>query len=133
MTSTEKSGLERIIESGAQAEESALEAVRRFVETVNGIFPDAGEDGARRKVIDSAFKMTEQLVGTWTQAAEKIAKAAGDALASSRGAAGSSRGTAGSSRGAASSSRGPAGSSRPAAARSSKGATSSSRARARAK
>jgi hypothetical protein len=82
MTSTEESGVvERIIESGREAEEFALEAVRKFLDTVNGIFPDLSEDGPRRKIIDSAFQMTEQVVRTWTQAAEKIVKATGEALA----------------------------------------------------
>ena len=86
MTSTEEVGVvERIIESGREAEEFALGAVRKFLDTVDGIFPDVSEDGPRRKIIDSAFKMTEQLVGTWTQAAEKIVKATGDALAQAKG------------------------------------------------
>jgi len=81
MTSTEEGGMvERIIESGRDAEEFALEAVRKFLDTVDGIFPDVSSDGPRRKIIDSAFKMTEQLAGTWTQAAEKIVRATGDAL-----------------------------------------------------
>gem|GEM_PF-7099806 len=73
MTPTEKSGtVERIIESGREAEEFALEAVRNFLDTVDNILPDVGQEGPRRKIIDSAFKMTEQLVDTWTQLAEKI-------------------------------------------------------------
>jgi hypothetical protein len=73
MSSTEQTGaIERIIESGREAEEYALEAVRKFVDTVDGIFPDVGQDGLRRKIVDSAFEMTEQLVGTWTQFTEKI-------------------------------------------------------------
>jgi len=92
MTSTEESGVvERIIESGRDAEEFALEAVRKFVDTVNGIFPDVSEEGPRRKIIDSAFKMTEQLVGTWTQVAEKIIKATGEALAQPKSPSGSSK------------------------------------------
>ena len=73
MTNTEQSGMvERIVESGRQAEELALETVRNFLDTVDSIFPDVGQEGPRRKIIDSAFKMTEQLVDTWTQLAEKI-------------------------------------------------------------
>lgn len=64
-----------IIESVRHAAEPALEAVRKFVETVNDMFPDVGEDGPRHKIIDSAFKMTEQLVGVSTQFAEKIINA----------------------------------------------------------
>jgi len=73
MTPTEKSGtVERIIESGREAEEFALEAVRNFLDTVDSLLPDVGQEGPRRKIIDSAFTMTEQLVDTWTQLAEKI-------------------------------------------------------------
>ena len=73
MTPAKKSGtVERVIESGREAEELALEAVRKFLDTVDGAFPDVGREGPRRKIIDSAFKMTEQLVETWTQLAETI-------------------------------------------------------------
>jgi hypothetical protein len=92
MTRTEGTDMvERIIGSGREAEEFALEAVRKFLDTVNGIFPDLSEDGPRRKIIDSAFKMTEQLVGTWTQAAEKIVKATGEVLAQPKSTSGSSK------------------------------------------
>jgi hypothetical protein len=74
----------RIIESARDAEEFALEAVRKFVDTVDAIFPDLSQDGPRRKIIDSAFKMTEQLVGTWTQAAERIVTSAGETFAQPR-------------------------------------------------
>ncbi len=73
------------------AEKSALESVQRFVDTVNGAFPDLGSDGPRRKIIDSAFKMTEQLVGTSNQLAEKIVKATRDGLNDVKGTAGSSK------------------------------------------
>src|SRR5690348_3594424 len=42
-------GTNRVIDSIREAEESALEAVRKFVDTVNGVFPD-GDDGPRRKI-----------------------------------------------------------------------------------
>jgi len=92
MTKTEEPGVvDRIIESGREAEDFALEAVRKFVDTVDGIFPDLSEDGPRRKIIDSAFHMTEQVVRTWTQAAEKIVRATGDALAQPKNTSGSSK------------------------------------------
>lgn len=74
-------GAHRVIESIREAEESALEAVRKFVDTVDGVFPNVSEDGPRRKIIDSAFKMTEQVVGASAQLAQKVVKATGDALA----------------------------------------------------
>ena len=84
MTNTEQStsgdGAVRVIESVQDAEQSALEAVRDFLDAVNGAFPDVGEDGPRRKIIDSAFKMTEQLVGVSNQLAQRIVKVTEDAL-----------------------------------------------------
>ena len=40
-----------------------LESVRKLIDTVDSVFPDVTEDGPRRTIIDSAFKMVEQLVG----------------------------------------------------------------------
>ncbi|HUK72513.1 MAG TPA: hypothetical protein VLW50_27725 [Streptosporangiaceae bacterium] len=82
----------RVIESTREAEEFAIEAVRKFVDTVDSVFPDISEDGPRRKVIDSAFKMTEQLVGSWNLVAEKILKATSEALTQSKAAVGLSGG-----------------------------------------
>jgi len=84
MTSPEQGTVERLVEVGGKAEEDALEAVRKFLDTVDSVFPHTGEEGPRRKIIDSAFEMTEQLVGTWTQVAEKIVKVTGEALAQSK-------------------------------------------------
>ena len=76
MTRTEQPvSVDRMMDSVRDAEDSGLEAVRKFVDTVNGIFPDLSEDGTRRKIIDSAFKMTEELVAASTNLAEKIMKA----------------------------------------------------------
>lgn len=69
---TRDDGAIRIIESVDDAEKSALEAVRKFLDTVDGVFPDVNVDGPRRKIIDSAFKMTEQLVGASNQLAQRI-------------------------------------------------------------
>ena len=95
MTNTEQGvgveGAKRIIDSVGDAEASALEAVRKFVDTVDGVFPDVGENGPRRKIIDSAFRMTEQLVGTSNELAQKLVKAANDALSESESGAGSSK------------------------------------------
>ena len=83
MVSTEREpaveSTNRIIESVRDAEEPALEAVRKFVETVNGILPDVRDDAPRRKIIDSAVKMTEHFVDVSTDLAEKIVSTASDA------------------------------------------------------
>jgi hypothetical protein len=83
MKTTEAGGssADRMIESLGDAGTNALESVRKFLDTVNGAFPEvrAGE-GPRRQIIDSAFKMTEQLVGVSTDLAEKLVQASRDAL-----------------------------------------------------
>jgi len=80
-TETGSGSTDRFIESFHDAGTTALEAVRKFLDTVNGVFPDVSADnGPRQKIIDSAFKMTEQLVGTSTQLAEKIVNASRDSL-----------------------------------------------------
>jgi len=74
-------GAIRVIESVQDAEQSALEAVRKFLDTVDGVFPDVSRDGGpRRKIIDSAFKMTEELVGTSNKLAQRIVKVTENAL-----------------------------------------------------
>ncbi|MBS1837573.1 MAG: hypothetical protein JST64_07735 [Actinobacteria bacterium] len=55
-------GLQGLIEGLQENEKAALDAVKRFVDTVNDTFPDIGEDGPRRKIIDAAFQMTQQVV-----------------------------------------------------------------------
>jgi hypothetical protein len=73
-TETTSDGASRLIDTIQGAEHTSLEAVRRFVDTVDSAFPDLaqGDDGPRRKIIDSAFKMTEQLVGASNQLAQNI-------------------------------------------------------------
>src|SRR5665213_941879 len=83
-TETDTNSADRIIESFQDAGNSALESVRKFLDTVNGVFPGmSADDGPRKKIIDSAFKMTEQLVGTSTQVAERIVKASQAAMGES--------------------------------------------------
>jgi len=80
-TETGSGSTDRFIESFHDAGNASLEAVRKFLDTVNGVFPDASaDDGPRQKIIDSAFKMTEQLVGTSTQLAKKIVTGSRDIL-----------------------------------------------------
>lgn len=71
---------QRMIESLQENEQSALDAVRDFVETVDGAFPSLGENGPRRRIIDAAFKMTQQLVDTSNKVALNIVQVTEDAL-----------------------------------------------------
>ncbi len=75
MTATQgkEKGTTRLFGTIEQAEHTSLEAVRKFVDTVDGAFPDLGDNGPRRKnIIDSAFKMTEQVVSASTRLAQSI-------------------------------------------------------------
>ena len=69
-----------LIESIQDLEQSALEAVRKFIDTVDGQFPDVREDGPRRKIIDSAFKMAEQMVQASNKLAQNIVSVTESAL-----------------------------------------------------
>ena len=75
MSTTETTqGAERLIGSIEHAEQATLEAIRRFVDTVDSTVPDAGddEDGPRRQIIDSAFSMVESLVSTSNRLAQNV-------------------------------------------------------------
>ena len=63
----------RLMDSIERAEHVSLEAVRKFLDSVDSVFPSSvSDDGPRRKIIDSAFKMTEQLVGAANGLARNI-------------------------------------------------------------
>jgi len=81
----------RLIDSIEESERATLESVRRFVDTVDGAFPDLADDSPRQKIIDSAFKMVEQLVGTSNKLAQNIVKVTGEALGEQDSKVGSSR------------------------------------------
>ena len=83
-TEARSSSADRLIESFHDAGNTALESVRKFLDTVNSVFPDvSADDGPRKKIIDSAFKMTEQLVGSSTHLAERIVKVTQDVVSES--------------------------------------------------
>ena len=59
---TKRTGTARLVDTIEDAEHTSLEAVRTFLDTVDSVIPHrGGDDGPRRKIIDSAFRMTEQL------------------------------------------------------------------------
>ena len=63
----------RLIDSIEDAEQLSLKSVRRFVESVDDTFPHlGGDDAPRRRIIDSAFKMTEELVGASNRLAQNV-------------------------------------------------------------
>ncbi|MEI2696826.1 MAG: hypothetical protein V9E94_00290 [Microthrixaceae bacterium] len=54
-------GIQKLIEGAGESEKSALEAVQRFVQSVNDAVPDIGDEGPRHQIIDAAFRMTQQI------------------------------------------------------------------------
>jgi tetrahydromethanopterin S-methyltransferase subunit H len=78
--SSDATGASHLIDAIEETERSTLESVRKFVDEVNGAFPDISDDSPRQKIIDSAFKMVEQLVGASNKLAQNIVDVTGDAL-----------------------------------------------------
>ena len=64
----------------ADSEKSALDAARKFVDTVNDTVPDTGEDGPRSRIIDSAFRMTQELIDAGNKLALNVVDSTEDAL-----------------------------------------------------
>jgi len=57
--------------------------VRTFLDTVDSVIPHrGGDDGPRRKIIDSAFRMTEQLVQSFLDVTRKALNESGRKSAS---------------------------------------------------
>jgi len=62
----------RLIQSIDHAEQTALEAVRKFLDTVDDAFPHLSDEKPRRRIVDSAFEMTERLVAASTGLAKNV-------------------------------------------------------------
>ncbi len=81
-TTPTKEDRTRLVDSIERVERDSLEAVRRFLDSVDSVFPrSVADNGPRRKIIDSAFKMTEDLVGAANGLARNILDSTGKALA----------------------------------------------------
>lgn len=76
---TELSGdVLKSVESGQRA---AIEAVRKFVDTVDQALPGAGEAPSRRQeIVDAAMEMSERLVHTQYEFLRNVVRGAGHSL-----------------------------------------------------
>jgi len=73
---------EQVFEQIKESQESALEAVRGFMESVDEALP--GESPSRRQdVIDSALRMSEKLVRAQYDFLTNVVRGASDALGAS--------------------------------------------------
>jgi hypothetical protein len=69
------------VESGQRA---AIDAVRKFVDTVDEALPPHGEGASRRQaVIDAAMEMSDRLVHTQYDFLRKVVHSAGESLGKS--------------------------------------------------
>jgi hypothetical protein len=75
---------ERVLEEVKSGQQSAIEAVRNFMESVDEALPPHGENPSRRQeVIDSALEMSEKLVQTQYDLLTNVVHSAGEALGAS--------------------------------------------------
>jgi hypothetical protein len=73
-----------VLQSLDDGARSAIEAVRKFVETVDRALPPRGEGPSRREEItDSALEMAQRLVHTQSEFLRKIVDSAGKSLSRS--------------------------------------------------
>jgi hypothetical protein len=72
---------EETIKSLESAQRSAIEAVRKFTETVDQARPLGGDGPSRQQeVIDSALEMAERLVRTQYEFLDKVIHSAGESM-----------------------------------------------------
>jgi hypothetical protein len=74
---------ERVLEQVKQSQESAIEAVRKFMESVDEALPHGESPSRRQEVIDSALEMSEKLVHTQYGFLTNVVHSAGEALGAS--------------------------------------------------
>ncbi len=80
-TTTESLGsLHSLIDGLQQNHKAALDAVKRFVDTVNDTVPDVTDDGPRKQIIDAAFRMTEQIVDASSRLAKSVVDTTGNTV-----------------------------------------------------
>lgn len=75
---------ERVLGQVKESQQSAIESVRKFMESVDEALPPHGENPSRRQeVIDSALEMSEKLVQTQYDFLTNVVHSAGEALGAS--------------------------------------------------
>jgi hypothetical protein len=75
---------EQVLEQVKGSQRKAIEAVRKFMESVDEALPPHGENPSRRQeVIDSALEMSERLVQTQYDFLTNVVHSAGEALGTS--------------------------------------------------
>jgi hypothetical protein len=77
---------DEVLESVEKGQRAAIEAARKFVDTVDRALPAQGEGPSRRQeVIDSAMEMADRLVHTQYEFIRKVIDSAAKSLSGSTG------------------------------------------------
>ena len=72
---------DEVLESVEKGQRAAIEAVRKFVDTVDRALPAPGEGASRRQeVVDSAMEMADRLVHTQYEFIRKVIDSAAKSL-----------------------------------------------------
>jgi hypothetical protein len=78
---------EEVLDSFEAGQRAAIEAVRKFVDTVDEALPAHGEGPSRRQeIVDSAMEMADRLIHTQYEFIRKVIDSAGKSLSRSDGA-----------------------------------------------
>lgn len=87
MTTTERGAelSDEVLHAVQKGQQIALEAVRRFVDTVNEALPPSAASTKRQEVIDSAFRMTDRLVAAQYEFIQKVVGSAAKSLGGGEG------------------------------------------------
>lgn len=75
---------EQVLEQVKSSQQNAIEAVRKFMESVDDVLPHDENPSKRQEVIDSALEMSERLVQTQYDFLTNVVNSAGEALGGSR-------------------------------------------------
>lgn len=72
---------DQVLEQVKGSQEKAIEAVRKFMESVDDALPPHAENPSKRQeVVDSALEMSERLVQTQYDFLRNVVRSAGEAL-----------------------------------------------------
>jgi len=71
---------DEVLDSIQAGQRAAMDAVRKFVDTLDEVTPNIVDESARKKVLDAALDMVDQLVRTQLEFLRKVIGSAGEAL-----------------------------------------------------
>ena len=77
---------EELLEEVKQGQQAAIEAVRKFTDTVDKTLEEGEGPSQREEIVDSALKMADRLVETQYDFLRKVVRSAGESLGASSGA-----------------------------------------------